>query len=71
MADFLRHFAKIRVFFLYRHLCFQVAATLAASTLAMIVGANVALSSSIIPILLKDGDLVQDFTEASWIGKVF
>ena len=50
---------------------FQVAATLAASTLAMIVGANVALSSSIIPILLKDGALVQDFTEASWIGKVF
>ena len=50
---------------------FQVAATLAASTLAMIVGANVALSSSIIPILLKDGDLVQDFTEASWIGNLF
>ena len=50
---------------------FQVAATLAASTLAMIVGANVALSSSIIPILLKDGELVQDFTEASWIGNFY
>ena len=57
---------------LHHHLCmFQVAATLAASTLAMIVGANVALSSSIIPILLKDGELVQDFTEASWIGNLF
>jgi len=56
--------------FCSKHLT-QVAATLAASTLAMIVGANVALSSSIIPILLKDGELVQDFTEASWIATSF
>ena len=63
-------FESILVYLLRENeiICVQVGATLAASTLAMIVGANVALSSSIIPILLRDKDLVQDFTQASWIG---
>ncbi len=34
------------------------------------VGSNVALSSSIIPLIIKyDPDIVDDFKTASWLGK--
>jgi len=49
----------------------QVCGSLAASTMAMIVGSNVALSSSIIPLLIDDGHIVDNFKDASWLATGF
>jgi len=49
----------------------QVFGSLAAGLLSFSVACNVALPSSIISLLIKEGELVQDFETASWLGTVF
>jgi len=49
----------------------QVCAALTAATLALSTGSNVALSSSLIPLLIREEELVTDFKTASWLATVF
>jgi len=49
----------------------QVSASLAAGALSMCVGSNVSLPSSIIPVILQDGKLVDTFETASLLATTF
>ena len=48
----------------------KVLVSLSAGSLTLCTGSHVALSSSMIPVLIDEGILVQSFEVAAWLGQI-